>query len=94
MTFPKRSRKKVKIPRTSKHLHLWPELELMPALDHWPNRPGPYRPQASQVLRFLVDGFGMTFDEAEKLFGCARKRGTIRFNRESGLWSGVKGGKP
>ena len=46
MTFPKRSRKKVKIPRTSKHLHLWPELELMPPLDHWPNRQGPYRPQA------------------------------------------------
>lgn len=94
MNPPKRSGKKVRTPRASKHIHLWPELELMPPLDHWPDRPAPYRPEASQVLRFLVEGFGMTLDEAEKVFGSARKRGSIRFNRDTGLWYGRKGGQP
>ena len=94
MNPPKRSGKKVRTPRASKHIHLWPELELMPPLDHWPDRPGPYHPETSEVLRFLVEGFGMTLDEAEKVFGSARKRGSIRFNRNTGLWYGRKGGQP
>lgn len=94
MNPPKRSGKKIRTPRASKHIHLWPELELMPPLDHWPDRPGPYRPETSEVLRFLVEGFGMTLDEAEKVFGSARKRGSIRFNRNTGLWYGRKGGQP
>ena len=62
-----RSKKIQKIPRTSKHMHLWPELEFMPPLDHWPNRPELYRPENSQVLGYICESFGMSLDDAEKV---------------------------
>jgi len=89
-----RSKKIRKIPRTSKHMHLWPELEFMPPLDHWPNRPGIYRPENSQVLGYIRESFGMSLDDAEKVFGSARKRGTLRYDLKTGLWVGRKGGQP
>lgn len=87
-----RARKRPATQRGSKHMHLWPELEYMPPLDHWPNRPGPYRPEDSQVLQYLADGFGMSPADAENLFGSARKKGVLRYDPASGLWAGRKGG--
>ena len=89
-----RSKKIRRIPRTSKHMHLWPELEFMPPLDHWPNRPDLYHPQNSQVLGYICESFGMSLDDAEKVFGSARKRGTLRYDNKTGLWVGRKGGQP
>ncbi len=92
---PKDRLKKIrKIPRTSKHMHLWPELEFMPPLDHWPNRPEIYRAENSQVLAYICESFGMSLDEAEKVFGSARKRGTLCYDLKTGLWAGRKGGQP
>lgn len=88
-----RSKKTRKIPRTSKHMHLWPELDFMPPLDHWPNRPELYRPENSQVLGYIGESFGMSLDDAEKVFGCARKRGTLCYDHKTGLWAGRKGGQ-
>lgn len=93
--FKKKVQKpRVQKPRVSKHLHLWPELEHMPPLAHWPNHDQIYRTDDSEVLRFLVEGFQVTFDEAKKIFDGARKNGTIRFCKHSGLWCGRKGGRP
>ena len=89
-----RSKKIRKIPQTSKHMHLWPELDFMPPLDHWPNRPDHYHPQNSQVLGYIGESFGMSLDESEKVFDCARKRGSLRYDDKTGLWVGRKGGQP
>lgn len=88
-----RSKKSHKIPRTSKYMHLWPELEFMPPLDHWPHRPELYRPENSQVLGYIGESFGMSLDEAEKVFDGARKRGSLRYDDKTGLWVGRKGGQ-
>ena len=94
MKFRKRPLKKIQKPRVSKYIHLLPELEFMPPLSHWPNRHKIYRPDDSDVLRFMVEGFQVTLDEAEKIFDGARKNGTIRFCKHLGLWCGRKGGRP
>ena len=88
-----RSKKSHRITRTSKYMHLWPELEFMPPLDHWPHRPELYRPENSQVLGYIGESFGMSLDEAEKVFDCARKRGSLRYDDKTGLWVGRKGGQ-
>jgi hypothetical protein len=88
-----RSKKSHRIPRTSKYMHLWPELEFMPPLDHWPHRPELYRPENSQVLGYIGESFGMSLDDAEKVFDCARKRRSLRYDDKTGLWVGRKGGQ-
>jgi hypothetical protein len=51
-------------------------------------------PERSQVLAFIVDGHRCDLDEAGKIFQAARHAGVIRFNPDTRLWCGAKGGKP
>ena len=94
MNLRKKARKKNQKPRVSKYIHLWPELEFMPSLDHWPNRPDHYRPEDSEVLRFLIENFGTTLDDADKIFHAAASKGVIEFNPITRLWHGRKGDQP
>ena len=87
----KKPRKKT---RTSRYAHLWPELAHMPRLDHWPDRPAPFKPERSQVIAFIVDGYGCDLREAERIFQAARDAGVIRFNPDARQWCGMKGGQP
>lgn len=77
---------------SSAYMHLWPELEVMPMLDHWPNRPGPYRPESSEVLRFLADSYRCDLEEAARIFQSARSAGVVRFDKRTRKWVGRKGG--
>ena len=94
MNLRKKARKKIQKPRVSKYIHLWPELEFMPNLDHWPNRPDHYRPEDSEVLRFMVESFGTTLAEADRIFHAAASKGVIKFNPITRLWHGRKGDQP
>jgi hypothetical protein len=94
MNLRKKARKKIQKPRVSKYIHLWPELEFMPGLDHWPKRPDIYQPEDSEVLRFLVAGFGTTMEDADRIFHAAASKGVIKFNTTTRLWHGRKGGLP
>jgi hypothetical protein len=86
----KRTRRKI---RTSPYMHLWPELAHMPALDHWPDRPSPFDTERSQVLAFIAEGYGCVLLEAEKIFQSVRDAGVIRYNPDTRMWSGTKGGQ-
>ena len=95
MNPPRKSRKRTRRnPRTSTYAHLWPELAHMPSLDHWPDRPASFKPERSQVLAYLVDGYGCDLREAGRIFHSARDAGVIRFNSNTGQWCGTKGGQP
>lgn len=94
MNLRKKPLKKIKKPRISKYVHLWPELEFMPPLDHWPNRPEIYQPECSEVLRFLAESFDATLDESDKIFHAAVSKGVIKFSPATRLWCGRKGGRP
>ena len=87
----KRTRRKI---RTSPYMHLWPELAHMPALDHWPDRPSSFDIERSQVLAFIAEGYGCDLIEADKIFHSARSKGVIRYNPNTRMWSGTKGGRP
>ena len=94
MNFRRNTRKRTrrsKSPR-SPYKHLWPELAYMPALDHWPDRPMPFEPERSQVLAFIVEGYGTDLQEAGRIFQSVRDAGVIRFNPATRQWCGVKGG--
>ncbi len=95
MNPPKKHRNRTrKKTRTSRYEHLWPELAHMPWLDHWPDRPATFKPERSQVLAFIVDGYGCDLREAGRIFQAARDAGVIRFNPEIRQWCGRKGGQP
>lgn len=74
--------------------HLWPDLTNMPALNHWPDRPGPYLADRSEVLNWLADQCGCDMQVAEKIFEAARNKGVITFNPDTRLWRGTNGGRP
>jgi hypothetical protein len=80
--------------KESPYMHLWPELAHMPALSHWPDRPEPYTPERSQVLAWLAEGYRCGLDEAERILHSAKHKGVIRYNSETRLWCGMKGGRP
>ena len=86
----KRTRRK---PRESTFAHLWPELTRMPRLNHWPDRPSPFRPENSQVLAFIADGYGCDLQVAGRIFQSARDAGVIRFHPDTRQWQGTKGGQ-
>lgn len=94
MNLRRKARKKIQKPRVSKYIHLWPELEFMPCLDHWPNRPDPYRPVDSEVFRFFIESFGTSIEEADRIFHAAASKGVIQFNPVTKLWRGRKGDRP
>ena len=87
-------RKNRKRTRTSPYEHLWPEMGFMPELDHWPDRPSPFKPERSQVLAYIVEGYGCDLREAECIFRAARHAGVIRFHPPTRTWCGRKGGQP
>ena len=89
-------RKKKKQIRTSRSpfAHLWQELANMPTLNHWPDRPKPYRAERSEVLTWMSDQFGCDLHVAEKIFEAARNKQVITYNQKTRLWTGTKGGRP
>jgi hypothetical protein len=89
-----RRKKTGKRTRTSRYMHLWPELEFMPTLDHWPDRPVSFEPERSEVLAYIARGYRCDLHEAERIFQAARHARVIRYNPKTRLWSGRKGGLP
>jgi hypothetical protein len=70
----------------------WPLLADMPTLSHWPDRNQPFDHANSQVLTYVRDRFGISTDLANRVFDYARYKKVIRFDHDTKLWSGVKGG--
>lgn len=64
----------------------------MPDLPHWPDREQPFDHANSQVFAFIMARCGVSTKTAVRIFDSARQKGVIRFNRDSKLWCGVKGG--
>jgi hypothetical protein len=90
----RRNRRRPKPIKDSPFMHLWPELAYMPPLNHWPDRPGPFAPDRSEILAYIVEGFSCDIPMAEKIFQSARSKGVIRYNPETRRWCGCKGGQP
>lgn len=88
-----RKRKRFSPAKESPFRHLWPELAFMPPLNHWPDRPNTYTPERSEVLIWLAEGYRCDLIEADKIFQSARGKGVVRYNPETRLWFGTKGGK-
>ncbi len=70
----------------------WPLLADMPELSHWPDRSQPFDFARSEVIAHVRDRFGVSQDLAIRIFDYARYKGVIRFNRDTRLWCGTKGG--
>lgn len=89
-------KKKVRPRRVSRSpfTHLWPELAQMPPLDHWPKRPASFDPDQSHVLGWMAELCGGDIKIAGKIFEAARHKQIIKYNRETRLWCGCKGGQP
>ncbi len=75
-------------------MHLWPELAFMPSLNHWPDRSRPFSQDQSGVLIWLSQEFDCDIETADKIFQSARGKGVVRFNPDTKLWCGAKGGQP
>jgi hypothetical protein len=90
----KNHRRKSKKVRTSAYEHLWPEMAYMPELNHWPDRPEPFCPERSQVLAYIIEGYGGDLREAERIMRAARHAGAICYNPNTKVWFGQKGGQP
>lgn len=78
--------------KSDPNMRHWPLLADMPPLSHWPDRDLPFDHANSQVLAYVRDRFGISMDLAIRVFNYANAKKVIRFNRETRLWSGVKGG--
>jgi hypothetical protein len=66
----------------------------MPPLSHWPDRSLAYDDDRSEVLAHIRERFGVSMDTAGRIFRYANYKKVIRFNRDTRLWSGAKGGQP
>ena len=64
----------------------------MPALSHWPDRDQPFDYARSEVIAHIRERFGVSLDLAIRIFHYAKSKGMVRFDRESRLWCGTKGG--
>ncbi len=82
-----RSTKPVYAPR-----RYWSLVEAMPSLPHWPDRDQPFDYANSQVIAFIMDRCDVPLKTAIRIFDSAGHKGVIRFNRETRLWCGRKGG--
>lgn len=56
----------------------------MPALSHWPDKPAPFPPEHSEVLRWL----GQRPDLVEWFFGALRNRELVVFDPTTHAWRG------
>jgi len=86
-TAPKMRREHPLAPRK-----YWPLLEDMPGLNHWPERNQPFEYANSEVTAFIMARCGVSQKTAARIFDSANKKGVIKFNRDTSLWCGVKGG--
>lgn len=64
----------------------------MPPLTHWPDRSQPFDYARSEVIAFIMSRCGVPQSTAVRIFNSANDKGVIRFNRDTKLWCGVKGG--
>jgi hypothetical protein len=64
----------------------------MPPLSHWPDRSKPFDYANSPAVAYVRDRFGIPMDLAIRVFHYAANKKVIRFNRETRLWCGTKGG--
>jgi hypothetical protein len=70
----------------------WPLLADMPVLAHWPNRDEPFDYARSEVIAWVRDRFGVTMDDAIRIFNYARYKKVVIFDPITKLWCGTKGG--
>jgi len=63
-------------------------LSKVPPLSHWPNRPAPFRWEASQVIAHIRRVAQTDLAQATKLFQKAAKARVILFDRAHLTWSG------
>ena len=64
----------------------------MPSLPHWPNRDQPFDYANSQVIAFIMARCDVSQKTAIRIFDSANQKGVIRFDRQTRLWCGEKGG--
>lgn len=76
----------------SEPIRFWPLLEDMPELSHWPDRSQPFDHARSEVIAHIIERFGVSLDLAVRIFHYAKSKKVIRFNRDTRLWCGAKGG--
>ena len=72
---------------------LWPLLAEMPALSHWPDRSKPFDYADSEVIAFITARCGVSQTNAIRIFDSARPKGVLKFDHETKLWCGTKGGR-
>ena len=75
-------------PRPVLNTECFERLKNMPALSHWPNRPLPWRLDQSQVVQHIKRVAGCDVESAVKLFGAARAKQVIVFDRKRLVWVG------
>lgn len=66
----------------------------MPVLRHWPDRDQPFDHGRSEVIAFIMARCDVALKTAIRIFDSARRKGVIRFDHETQLWCGTKGGRP
>ena len=72
----------------------WPLVADMPLLRHWPDRDQPFDHGRSEVIAFIMACCDVSLKTAIRIFDSARRKGVIRFDHETQLWCGAKGGRP
>ena len=72
----------------------WPLVADMPLLRHWPDRDQPFDHGRSEVIAFIMARCDVALNTAIRIFDSARRKGVIRFDHETQLWCGTKGGRP
>ncbi len=72
----------------------WPILAEMPPLSHWPDRDQPFDHARSEVIAFIMARCDVPQRTAIRIFDSANHRGVIKFDHETRLWCGTKGGRP
>ena len=64
----------------------------MPVLAHWPDRDEPFDYARSEVIAYVRDRFGVTMDDAIRIFNYARYKKVVIFDPITKHWCGTKGG--
>ena len=70
----------------------WPLLADMPLLRHWTDRSKPFDYANSEVIACIRDRFGVSMDDAIRIFGYARYKKVVVFDPITKFWCGSKGG--
>ena len=88
---PKTAPTKTEVPSTPPN-RLWPLLADMPVLSHWADRSKPFDYANSEVIAYVRDRFGVSMDDAIRIFGYARYKKVVIFDPITKHWCGTKGG--